>query len=461
MSPSSSRQHSARSRPDRHPQLVAAYREAYGDNSALVGKTKARATGRVGPLLTFNKDGFHGAVVLDPVIVRVLRYESGDNRMLELKVPPILPEFEQEHQSNADATGLVVRTCNVLAEMAPAPSDAKAEAAAVAGVTLVSELMIQHMGDAAVQAASCRALGGLLPACSGVLQLSQARECIEMVTAAMRQHPLLPNVQEVACLALASLQRPDLQSIASTNGAIEQVVGAMASFPDVPSLQRWACGALASLAANHPANQSAVAAARGVEAIASAMKDQPDLTVLQITACGALGNLAANHPNNQSAVAASGAIELVCSAMEQHSDSVALQQSAIAALWCLIKGHPENQALVIRLGGRDRIIWAVQRHAARVPSLRAMAAGALKVLIPDLSAAMATFRRAPEASARAKAEEVVSVVSTARTSGGMTARSTSAPLSTNRSTAGATPRAPARNAWASPPPGKTPPTFLS
>ncbi|CAK0825362.1 unnamed protein product, partial [Prorocentrum cordatum] len=59
------------------PQLVAPYREAYGDASRLVAKARAPANAAVrvtdlgvgpAPLVTFAESGFRGAIVLDPVI---------------------------------------------------------------------------------------------------------------------------------------------------------------------------------------------------------------------------------------------------------------------------------------------------------------------------------------------------------------------------------------------------------
>merc|ERR1719265_1310089 len=76
-------------------QLVAAYREAYGDQHMLVGKTRVKSTGRSGPLRAFGEDGFITAVVLDPVIVRMLRYESEESRMLDLQIPLISAEYER------------------------------------------------------------------------------------------------------------------------------------------------------------------------------------------------------------------------------------------------------------------------------------------------------------------------------------------------------------------------------
>lgn len=375
--------------------LVAAYREAYGGGQALVGRTWERSTGRAGPLHTFNAGTFHGAVLLDPVVARVLKYESEPNRMLDLHIPAVCAEYERAQcRRGTEGTELAVEACAVLAGLAPRPgASPETEGAAARACRFVAELMSVHLSEAEVQAAACRALGALVPACGPASLAGAAQSAVELAIAAMRRHARVAAVQEAACAVVAGVagSRIELQSFTIANGGMEQVVRAMRQFPDVVELQTWACGALASLAANNPTNQSAITGSGGIDAVVAAMKLHAASSQLQTMACGALGNIAANHQNNQATIAAGGGLQLIVDAMRQHSDSVAAQLSAIGALWCLVKGNTENQAAVARSGAAELIVGAVERHAGDA-ALRAMATGALQVLVPGLDGAMAVAR---------------------------------------------------------------------
>lgn len=388
-------------------QLVAAYREAYGDQQMLVGKTRVKATGRAGPLRAFGEEGFITAVVLEPVIVRMLKYEPEPNLMLDLQLPCLSPEYDKGVQvqvratapppagSGTAAASLAARTCRAMEGLAPGPGmpvDGGMEGTAASAILLTCELMVQHPADAEVQAAGCNALRRLFHLAVRALPTSEARNCVELVAAAMRRHSLSEEVQDAACVALASMVqvRPELQSVVATNGGIEQVVMAMCQFPDSAKLQSWACAALAALAAKHPMNQSAIAASRGLDGITAAMQDHPDNAELQVMACGAFGNLAASHPNNQSAIAACGGLACIAGTMALHQEAVQVQQSGTAAIWCLVNEHPENQQAACALRATDLITLAIRRFGGRPEgqALKSTAAGALQCLIPGFSSAL-------------------------------------------------------------------------
>lgn len=374
--------------------LVAVYREAYGDQQLLVGKTRVKS-GRAGPFHSFGEDNFRGAFLVDPIVTRVMRSFDSD-----LPVPNICPEYEHEQRSrkgsklasagDSSAAKVAVKACGALEGLAPPPSaDAGFQVEAASAVSLIVEFMMTYPDDSSVQAAACRALRGLILPSAKTLQPTKARDCVELVAAAMRRHQLSEEVQNSACIALASIAGalPDMQSVVATNGGVEQVIAAMAQFPEIAQLQYAACAAVASLAANHPMNQTAIAASRGLEAIAMAMQDHENDCALQQVACGALGNLAANHPNNQSAIASCDGFQRIKAAMLRHSCSVEVQQSAIGALWCLAKIHPENQAIATSLGVTDLIASAVHRFGSQAEgkALKPLAAGALQVLVPGFS----------------------------------------------------------------------------
>jgi hypothetical protein len=382
--------------------LVAVYREAYGDQQVLIGKTKVKSTGRAGPLCSFSQDNFRGAVVLDPVIVCSLKYENEalSDRLVEQQLPSLSAEYDRAAKRSppsADAA-LAVQTCGALEGLAPTPDckDAGLQAESASAVVLVTELMANNPGNSAVQAAACRALRGLIPPSRSVLPAMEARNCVELVAAAMRRHASTEEVQEAACVALASMSGalPELQSVIATNGGVEQVVTAMAQFPESFRLQFSACAALAGLAANHPMNQTAIAASRGLEAITMAMQEHEADPSLQQMACGALGNLAANHPNNQTAIASSpcDGIRRIRSAMARHETGLSLQLAAIGAVWCLTKDHPENQAAANALGVADLIARAVHRFGTRPEgrALKPLASGALQAFVPGFSTVLAS-----------------------------------------------------------------------
>jgi len=389
----------------RRPQVVAVYREAYGETASLVAKTRSQLYGGVAPLMDFREDGFRGAVVLDPVLVRVLKYESQPNMMLDLQVPALSSEYRRGAEGGNDAEAdIATRACTALSELAPAPGEmwlrpGGAEAACAFCVGLMS----QQLANRSLQVAACRALAGLLPAVT--VDASEGQAAVELLAAAMRRHSQCPDVLEAACWALAGsmAMRQDLQAVASSNGASEEVVASMRRFlgagSEVEDLQTWACGALASLSASNPTQQAAIAGSRGIDAILTAMRLHVDNVRLQHMACGALSNLAANNLNNQAAIAAGGGIDVILQAMQSHPDETTVLQSAIAALWCLVKNNPEHRTLVTRARGVEYIVNAVQSHPYDA-ELKAMASGALQVLVPGLGEALAggvqSQRQAPD-----------------------------------------------------------------
>eukprot|EP00928_Gymnodinium_smaydae_P027921 TRINITY_DN21438_c0_g1_i1.p1 TRINITY_DN21438_c0_g1~~TRINITY_DN21438_c0_g1_i1.p1 ORF type:complete len:559 (+),score=124.38 TRINITY_DN21438_c0_g1_i1:226-1677(+) len=392
----------------RTTQLAAVYREAYGDRAALVARAAPRgymtglrpstqaASLQVAPLLSFGADQFKSAALLDPVIVRALRYENGANGLVDLQVPPIKDEFLEAEAAlsgggpAAEGAANAARVCGALAALsAPAIAGGVPPAAASASARLAVELMGRHLADSSVQVEGCRALRGYLPHCAHGDAV--AHDALETVAAAMRRHIGASEVQEAACAALAGpplAGDAELQSAASSQGIVQQVAGAMRSFPDDAGVQTWSCAALASLAASHPMNQASVAGARGVELLVTALEKHQDDTLLLTMACGALGNLAANHGNNRAAIAAAGGLERLTGAMRRHEDAPEVQQAAIGAAWCLATDCPEVQAIFTRLGGRDLIVAAVKRFQGD-EGIRAVATGALQVLVPGLGEAIA------------------------------------------------------------------------
>ncbi|CAE8625887.1 unnamed protein product [Polarella glacialis] len=383
----------AMGKPGRNVQLVAVFREAYSDSDALVARVRAKSVGRMGPLHEFTEDSFHGAVVLEPIIDRVLKYEAESSRMLDLQVPSVSLDFERRSQSSgvlSEAAQLASRTCKALADISVGVADnEQAQRGAAASCVLAAELMACHSSVLAVQISGCKAIGGLIHVSAPSLPLRQASVVIEAVMAAMRRHPGNPEVQEAACAAVteAAASSPEFQGAAATNGAVDEIVAAMRRFPGLPEFQAAACGALAGLAANHPMNQSAVAASRGIEAIAAGMERFPEHGGLQAMACGALGNLAANHLNNQATVAANGGIRLVLDTLRRHSGTPSVLTAALGALWCVVKRHKENLAVATQLGATELAVTVVQKHPGD-NALRCMASGALQVLVPGLSGAL-------------------------------------------------------------------------
>eukprot|EP00931_Biecheleriopsis_adriatica_P005016 TRINITY_DN10658_c0_g3_i1.p1 TRINITY_DN10658_c0_g3~~TRINITY_DN10658_c0_g3_i1.p1 ORF type:complete len:624 (+),score=147.40 TRINITY_DN10658_c0_g3_i1:60-1931(+) len=370
-------------------QLVAAFREAYGE-AGVVAKTRAKSHGKIGPLHKFREEGFHGAVVLEPVIERLLKYELESNLMLELDIPDQSVEFDYKTVSQDVEALMASRTCSTLADMAPSASNEQQQSGATASCLLAKELMVRHSKVPDIQISGCRTLGGMLPACRRSMPTEHAVAAMEAVVAAMRRHASKFEVVEAACSAVAGATAswPDLQSAAATNGATEEITAAMRRYPSNPELQAMACGALAGLAANHLMNQSAIAGCRGIEAIAAAMSKFPAHVTLQTMGCGAFGNLAANNANNQAAIASAGGLQQVVAVMRSHAGAPAVITSALGALWCLMKRHPENLAAAGKLGAAELAVAAVQRHQ-NDRALRSMASGALQCLVPGLGDAMA------------------------------------------------------------------------
>jgi len=373
----------------RTAQLVAPYREAYGATSGIVAKTRAKSHGQVGPLFTLTEESFHGAVILEPVIEYVLKYQSETAVMLELQVPSESEEFRSVWCGGEDAEAkLASRFCGAMADLTSGTDNLEDRASA--SCLLAKELMCRHPKASEVQQAACRALGNLLPLCRRSLAAQHTSAALESVLAAMRRHSKTCEVLEAACsmVAGATASWPDLQAVAATNGATEEIISAMRRFPDSAELQAMACGALAGLAANHPMNQSAVVGRRGIEVILAAMDRFGEHAGLQTMACGAFGNLSANHANNQAAIGAAGGLQRVVTAMKTHCGNPAVLTSAMGALWCLVKRHPENLALAGSLKAAEFAASAVQQHPGDA-ALRSMATGALQCLVPGLAQAMA------------------------------------------------------------------------
>eukprot|EP00930_Biecheleria_cincta_P039096 TRINITY_DN26899_c0_g1_i1.p1 TRINITY_DN26899_c0_g1~~TRINITY_DN26899_c0_g1_i1.p1 ORF type:complete len:634 (+),score=113.29 TRINITY_DN26899_c0_g1_i1:146-2047(+) len=372
----------------RTAQLVAPYREAYGGTGGIVAKTRAKSYGQVGPLFTLTEETFHGAVVLEPVIEYVLKYQSETAVMLELQVPSESDEFRSVSTGGNAEAELASRFCSAMADLTSTTGDL--EGRATASCLLAKELMCRHPKASMVQQAACRALGNLLPLCRRSLPAQHTSAALESVLAAMRRHSKTCEVLEAACSTVASATAswPDLQAVAATNGATEEIISAMRRFPDRAELQAMACGALAGLAANHPMNQSTVTGRRGIEVILAAMDRFGEHAGLQTMACGAFGNLSANHANNQAAIGAAGGLQRVVTAMNTHCRDPAVLTSAMGALWCLVKRHPENLSLAGKLKAAEIAASAVQQHPGDA-ALRSMATGALQCLVPGLAEAMA------------------------------------------------------------------------
>eukprot|EP00930_Biecheleria_cincta_P088260 TRINITY_DN7749_c0_g2_i1.p1 TRINITY_DN7749_c0_g2~~TRINITY_DN7749_c0_g2_i1.p1 ORF type:complete len:672 (+),score=132.15 TRINITY_DN7749_c0_g2_i1:166-2016(+) len=388
----------------RSAQLVAPYREAYGCAGGIVAKTRAKSYGEVGPLFTLSEDSFHGAVILEPVIEYVLRYQSETAVMLELQVPPVSEEFLSVSAACDAEAKLASRFCGAMADLSSGTGDP--ENGATASALLAKELMCRHPKAAEVQTSACRALGGLLPLCRRRLPAQHSSAAVEAVIAAMRRHHARSEVQEAACstVAAATVSCPDLQAVAATNGAIEEVVSAMRRFPESAQLQSMACGALAGLSANHPMNQSAVAGCRGIEVMLAAMDKFREHSGLQTMACGAFGNLSANNANNQAAIAAAGGLQRVVTAMQTHCRNPGVVTSAMGALWCLVKRQPENIALAEKLGAAELAAAIVQQHPGD-RALRSMASGALQCLVPGLGEALAASSAASSTPSSARTSQ--------------------------------------------------------
>eukprot|EP00434_Breviolum_minutum_P008279 symbB.v1.2.007307.t1/scaffold447.1/size204395/4 len=140
----------------RNVQLVAPYREAYGTKDALVARTRPKSNGGVGPLHTFKAETFTAAVVIEPVIERLLKYQPESSVMLELQTPAECPEFGKFAVAFDAEESLAERFCGALAALAPASTDCGATASCL----LAKELMSRHPKAPDMQVAGCKVLGG-------------------------------------------------------------------------------------------------------------------------------------------------------------------------------------------------------------------------------------------------------------------------------------------------------------
>lgn len=371
----------------RNMQFVAVFREAYSSEDTLVGKTRTTTLGRVGPLSSFTAHNFHAAVIMDPIIVRAVRYDADRNHMLDLQVPDVSPEFLTSQVRLRAQVDLASDICEILMQLAPGTQYSDEHSRGL--VELVTRLMLSNPRVVSLQIATCTVLGHVLRQCRGTAALGTGTMAIEAVIGSMRRFASHPEVQKAACRALSRLPAslPELQSVAATNGAIEQTVCAMRRFPEDPALLSLACGALAGLSANHLMNQSVVAANHGIDVIFDSIGRFFDDEELLASAFGAFANLSAGNANNQAAIAAVGGLHQAMDILQQYSSNPYVLTSAIVALWCIIKNNPTNLSLANRHGAAELIVKAVQDHPED-NSLREMSSGALQSLIPGLGKAM-------------------------------------------------------------------------
>eukprot|EP00913_Durusdinium_trenchii_P017895 g16814.t1 len=138
----------------RNVQLVAAYREAYGTKDALVARTRPKSNGGVGPLHTFKAETFTTAVLIEPVIEHLLKYQPEPSVMLELQVPEESVDFGSSAFESEASVALAERFCGVLAGLAPASTDCGATASCL----LAKELMCRHQKVADMQIAGGKVL---------------------------------------------------------------------------------------------------------------------------------------------------------------------------------------------------------------------------------------------------------------------------------------------------------------
>jgi len=369
----------------RNVQLVAPYREAYGTKDALVARTRPKSNGGVGPLHTFKAETFTAAVVIEPVIERLLKYQPESSVMLELQTPAECPEFGKFAVAFDAEESLAERFCGALAALAPASTDCGATASCL----LAKELMSRHPKAPDMQVAGCKVLSNWLGQCKQRLSAQQCCATMEAITAAMRRHHGNAAVQEAGAAAMSGATGwPELQAAAATNGAVEEVVGAMRRFEGDSELLASGCRALAGLAANHPLNQSSIMASQSIEVIIDAMRRFSKHSRLQTMAFGALGNLAANNANNQAAIAQADGLQRVKVALQQHQTHPVVLTAALAALWCLLKRHVANAELAGQMGLAELAMLALRRHPDD-RGLKSMASGALQCLVPGLAQALA------------------------------------------------------------------------
>ena len=152
----------------------------------------------------------------------------------------------------------------------------------------IIEAMWNYLFDAGVQAQACEALKKLARNNEDKLAIGQDGG-IDLIVAAMRNHPSSTKIQEegsAALMALVDLQMMDLALLDESqlrffaSGAICVVVAAMLNHPSSAKVQEHGCGVLWMLAFK-VSDKVAIVLARVLHAIVTAMRNHPHIAILQ------------------------------------------------------------------------------------------------------------------------------------------------------------------------------------
>merc|ERR1712216_1707 len=156
-----------------HP--VAVFRTSYSQRDTLTGRSTWDAAR---PLRRFDASDFQGAVVIDPIVLKMQNL-----KMLELQVPATTAEYiDAEQTTESRESKLAAQTCLVLAGVSSGAQGSKRQEAAKHACDLASGFMAQYPSDPAVQESACQLIGNLA-AEAGPSLISLASQ----VTAAMRR----------------------------------------------------------------------------------------------------------------------------------------------------------------------------------------------------------------------------------------------------------------------------------
>ncbi len=184
--------------------------------------------------------------------------------------------------------------------------------------------------------------------------------CVDTILQSIKKFLISPSICLRGIRLLRLLARAENNETRIARlGGLDVIFDVMRTHPLEADLHEQSCRALSNLAMND-CNKLRISELGGIEAILDSMKLHVAAPSVQQWACGALANLAFND-QIEIKISSLGGMEAILDAMAHNEDHAGVQGEAIAALWNLSSASRHRTKLVA-LDGVKAIVRAMRRH---------------------------------------------------------------------------------------------------
>jgi len=246
-------------------------------------------------------------------------------------------EALQASRTRADIVRAIRDIGSAASETNPNRTQESHTIVAAGGLEAIRASMKAYPNDEDIQETSCSALWYL----AATDDTAVASTCLPNVLKAMKAIPTAAGVQHNACGVLRSLAANEgiCPKIVRAGGVVATLI-AMRNHADAPNVQTIACGALASLA---KADAALICQQGGIVDIVSAMKSHREVALVQEQACGAIWKLAINNEAGQERIRRDGAIGAIQAALAKHRTNDLIQTYGAWALETLERAKKSTE----------------------------------------------------------------------------------------------------------------------